>query len=296
MSDPEEYLSNLFKDLPADMFIRDKEPWKKQQEPAAQFPEAPDPLPALATGGPAGVRAREIVSVYKGSVEVKLPTERVQNTICTIARYLYLKTGEIEARAILTNWPTTENTDANDLMGSFALIHNSAKPSLNKIAEYITTEAFTLKMASIGVHLGGGLTTRQMALLDSLSDLSDKMSLSTRLNKLGISTVEFKAWLKHDEFLKAYKQFGEGAMQNAIPLAKVQLAKRMEQGDLSAIKFGFEVTGEYNPNDRKQVDAAKLVQVIFDVIEEEIKDPELIRRIGSKITLRGNMGRAELTE
>jgi hypothetical protein len=195
-----------------------------EQEPTVTISEPPEGLPALADAGPAGVSAREIVRVYKGSVEVKLPTIRVQNTICTIARFLYLKTGQIDARAIHDNWPTTENTDANDLMGSFALIHNAAKPSLNRIAEYITTESFTLKMASIGVHLSGGLTSRQIALLDSLSDLSDKMSLNTRLKKLGISTVEFKGWLKHDEFLKSYQQFGEGAMQNAIPLAKVQLS------------------------------------------------------------------------
>jgi hypothetical protein len=220
----------------------------------------------------------------------------VQNTICTIARLQYLQTGQVEARAIHDAWPTTENTDPEDLMGSFALIKQGAKTRVNTISEYITTEAFVLKMASIGVHLSGGLTARQIALLDSLADISDKMSLSTRLNKLGISKIEFKGWLKHPEFLKAYKEFGEGAMHNAIPLAKVQLAKRMEQGDLTAIKFGFEVTGEYNPNDRKQVDAAKLVQIIFDVIEEEIKDPELIRRIGSKITLRGTMGRPELNE
>jgi hypothetical protein len=274
-----------------DIFNKKSEP--DQSEAVVVFPEPPEAHPAPVVGPQ---RTVETVPVYKGSVDVTLPSLKTQNTICSVARFLYLKTGEIDATAIYENWPTTENLDPTNLIDSFALIKAVTRPSAIKIAEYITTEAFTLKMASIGVHLSGGLTSRQIALLDSLSDISDKMSLSTRLRKLGISVVEFKGWLKHDAFLKAYNQFGEGAMRNAIPLAKVQLAKKMEQGDLGAIKFGFEVTGEYNPNDRKQVDAQRLVQVIFDVIEEEIKDPELIRRIGSKITLRGNMGRAELTD
>lgn len=261
--------------------------------PGRDAPEGHTAPPVVRSGA---VDAREIVSVYKGSVEVKLPTLRVQNTICSVARLLYLQTGQIEAEAIHKNWPATEETDPTSLIESFALISAAQRPSIVKIAEYITTEAFVLKMASIGVHLSGGLTTKQIALLDNLSDISDKMSLNTRLRKLKISPIEFRGWLQNPEFNKVYKQFGEGAMHNAIPLAKVQLAKRMEGGDLAAIKFGFEVTGEYNANDRKQVDAQRLVQIIFDVIEEEIKDPELIRRIGSKITLRGTMGRPELNE
>ena len=279
--------------------IFDKIEAPAEPEPAVVFPELPDPHPAppvsLSALLPSVESVVESVTVYKGDKKVIL-SEKQKTTLMAVARQRYLETEQIEAPDIREHWPTLENVDKSDLQERIKLIKAGGRPSLAVIANYIVTEEFVERMAGIGVNLTPGLTARQIALLDSFSDLSDKMSLRSRLTKLGIQAIEFQAWLKHPPFAKAYKKYAEGAMFDALPLAKVALAKRMEQGDLAAIKFGMEVTGEYNPNDKKQVDAAKLVQVIFDVIEEEIKDPELLRRIGNKITLRGNTARGELSQ
>jgi hypothetical protein len=70
-------------------------------------------------------------------------------------------------------------------------------------------------------------------------------------------------------------------------MAQQQIAAKMAAGDTNAIKFGMELTGFYNPNDKRQVDATALVQIILGVIEEEETDPEKLKRIAAKISLRG---------
>lgn len=213
-------------------------------------------------------------------------TPKQQNNICVLARDLYINDKMIDARSVYREWPRFEATQ--DRM----LVRQAGPPvPIETINEFMITDAYKLQMARLGVYLGvHSLNSKQIAFLDMLSDTSSKLSIQGIKRKLSITSIEYTSWLRHTPFREALAKGGNRVIHDAIPVAKAKIARKMEDGDLGFIKFGFEVTGEYNPNDRKAVDAQALIRVIFEVLEEEIKDPAILKRIGAKVQLRGSGG------
>lgn len=213
-------------------------------------------------------------------------TRRQQHNSCVLARQLYLRGRVIDAANILSLWPKYEPTADKTVMQK-----GGPAPDLKVLTSYLESDSFEIKMAKIGVYIKSDvLNSKQIAFLDMMLDSSSKMGVQAVKNKLKISPIEYQSWLANPEFKSRLKKTGETAISNAVPLSYIKMARKMEDGDLAFIKFGFEVTGEYNPNDRKQVDAQALIRVIFEVLEEEIKDPNILKRIGAKVQLRGSGG------
>lgn len=211
---------------------------------------------------------------------------RQQNNSCVLARTLYINNQLMDAPNILSIWPEYEATGDRKVVGKAG-----PPPSIEVLNAYLVSEAFRDRMAMLGVYLGvNSLNGKQISYLNMMGDTGSKMSPDTIRKKLKISPVEYQSWLAQPAFQEAFSKTGNRVISDVIPAAKARLARKMEDGDLAFIKFGFEVTGEYNPADRKSVDAQALIRVIFEVLEEEIKDPSILKRIGAKVQLRGSGG------
>jgi hypothetical protein len=221
---------------------------------------------------------------------------RQRKYICILAKALYMQEKPINGQAIHALWPvglnkankvSKEITDPAERGKVFRAGH---RPALSQIQEFLITDYYREYMGNLGIAISDddmGLTAEQVGIVTILANPSDGKDLKRKLRDAGISWAKFEVWLKQPHFKEFYDKRMTDSLKQMIPMAQQQIAAKMAAGDTNAIKFGMELTGFYNPNDKRQVDATALVQIILGVIEEEETDPEKLKRIAAKISLRG---------
>jgi hypothetical protein len=213
----------------------------------------------------------------------------VRNQIAMLSRTLYTLDKEISALAIQELWP--ERATIYQFGFDSAGAYKAPTPLLSEIDEYIVSEDFLDKMSSLGVFIlkkDEGLSSKMIAYLTLLTDISSPLTPAQKLKKVGVSWAEFAAWQKNAVFDEAYKKLGGDAVRAAIPLAELALANKMANGDQKSIEYGFQLTGHFDPAKNKQIDAQKLFGILLEIIDETVKDPNERMAIGQQLSLRGN--------
>lgn len=194
--------------------------------------------------------------------------ERIVNTIVVIARKFFLEGKEINAENILREWDVTV----------------SRRPDIEFIRSYLLTDEYKTKMGLVGAQLRAGLTATQIAVITTLT-FPDGRSLPSKLKKHKIPWVTFQGWLKQPKFLEHLKLTAEQALTAAETFALIQLVNQASSGQAKAMDTVLAMTGRWDPANRKQVDAQKMVTVILQVLDEEISDPALKAKIGNRLSL-----------
>lgn len=197
--------------------------------------------------------------------------ERLDNLIAIISRQLFLENKPITADNILSNWDET----------------TTAKPDVKFIEAYIKTDTFKTKMDAIGAVERDGLTKEQHALISTLTN-PDGKSLTMKLKKHRVPWVTFQGWLAQPKFLEYLELNAEQALGAAKAFSLIQLVNKSARGDSKSMDTVLAMTGRWDPTNRKQVDAQKMVGIILQVLDEEIANPELKARIGNRLSLLSN--------
>lgn len=130
-----------------------------------------------------------------------------------------------------------------------------------------------------------GLDGRMIQALQVLTDFTTKKSPATKLRLIGVSPFEYQAWMNYKPFADRLAKLSTKALGGSVHNAKVTLANRAVEGDLNAIKYLFEVTGEHDPATKAQFDGMRLVQGMAEIMMEYIKDPEIMREVAGKVQL-----------
>lgn len=215
-------------------------------------------------------------------------TDNQKKNIVLLSQRAYLSEMEFTAQTIWTLW-AKERSELPE--NAYTVSFNPGRrPSINAIQEFMRSADFAVRMDLLGIVIDKndtGLTAEQNGLLVILANTVDGKSLKQKVRSSGVAWPTFQAWLKNPVFREQYRKLAGNALRDMIPAAEMALAAKMADGDPVAIKYGFELTGHYDPANKKQVDAVNLVQVILETLEEEIKDEETLRRIGRKIQMRG---------
>lgn len=276
-----------------------------QAEPPLSRPRATDadsdPLATTVKGSPldefpnVAQIVGEVIQKQEPAILKELDWRQKKN-ICLIARSLVMLDQNINGENIWNLWPVGLNSK-NQVLPSITdpeergkVFRAGFRPTINQLQEFIKTQYFVESMKEMGIEVDPddhGLTAEQMGFLTILSDISDGKDLKRKLRSAGVSWSTYQVWLKQPAFKAAYEKYMGDTLKDVIPFAQQQLAAKMAAGDTAATKLGFEITGFHDPTNRKQVDAQLLIQIILDVIEEEEKDPEILKRIANKISLRG---------
>ena len=206
--------------------------------------------------------------------------EKLRNAVVIAARTLYLEDREINADNILSEWDYSA----------------TPPPDKSFIESYIKTAEFKLKKDSIGVQVPEerheGLNATQIALITTLTQ-PDGKPLHLKLKKHKISWVTFQGWIKNPKFLRSLELSAEQALGASKAFSIIQLVQQSAAGQMNAIDRVLAMTGRWDPNNRKQVDAQRMVSIILQVLDEEITDPELKDRIGARLSLLSNAAAAE---
>ena len=237
---------------------------------------------------PSQVTSAPLPAVQQYEVLSTLPLQ-TRNQLCMLARTLYTLDAPITAKALHELWPERATIYAFGFDENGPL--KAPAPDIEIIEEYLDSEDYLDKMASLGIALtkkDEGLSSKQIAFLSLVTDISSSLPLAGKLKKVGATWVEFQAWQKQEVFGQAYRKLGGDAVRAAIPLAELALATKMAAGDQKATEFGFLLTGHFDPNKSKQIDAQKLFGILLEIIDEKVKDPNERLAIGQELSIRGN--------
>lgn len=270
--------------------------WDTPQEPEVALSE---PLPRwdLPSDDEVSTLAETIGKNVQLFEESKINLDGRQKLFIKMtARSLFVLGQPITGQAIWDLWPRGMNpsgavsSSIKEPEERGRVFRAGFRPTINEIQAFLNTQDYVDAMVELGVEVdpnASGLTLEQQGLLTILSNPADGRDLKRKLSHAGISWGKYQSWREQTVFSKAHDQIVGETLKKMMPMAKQQLAAKIASGDLTAIKFGMEVTGEHDPNGKKQLDAKAFIGIILEVIEEEVKDPATLQAIASKISLRG---------
>lgn len=136
-----------------------------------------------------------------------------------------------------------------------------------------------------------GLSERQLMVLTLVTDLSDRRGLNTKLRQASVPGWEWEQWLSDPKFAKVVRSQSEDLLVSHNPLINMALVQRAEGGDLPSIKYVNELTGRWDPDAKQAINVREMLMGVIDILNNSIKDPELLREIGGKLAaLSGGTG------
>lgn len=259
------------------------DPETEQITAITKDPEKIKPVKLPGAGSPG--RPRGSTASAKGGLDddPNAWTKLTDQQLLNIEVYSTLLNGAgitINPSEVFKHW----NTDPDHLYKS------GARPDERLIASYMATKQYKGNMEQRGVTDHSSLTVQQILVLQTVTDVRDTRPVSKKLAQHHVPRAKYNQWLRNPEFAKQIKKLGDNAIQDAIQHGKVALAQKVEGGDLNAIKYLYEMTGTYNPNDSNKVadNLGQLIQIILEVVQSEVGDPELLSRIQNGIALQSN--------
>lgn len=125
------------------------------------------------------------------------------------------------------------------------------------------------------------LTPTQVAAAVTVMNMVDDRPIADKLDQLGINPSQYYAWLQDPQFKSMVDNLADKNLANIRPAAIAEFTKKINQGDWNAIKYWMETTGELTKDETPQSEI--LIRMIIEVIQEHVKDPEVIMKIAMGI-------------
>lgn len=132
-------------------------------------------------------------------------------------------------------------------------------------------------------HTQEELTPEQKAAALTVCNFADERSTAQKLDQLGISSVQYYAWLRDPNFNNFVQELTEQNAKHIKPAAINELAKKVNAGEWGAVKFYLETTGALLQDD--SLKSEQLLTFLIEILQEEIKDPAILTRIAQRIKL-----------
>ena len=155
------------------------------------------------------------------------------------------------------------------------------------IGKALTTDQFTNAMLSRGVPWKDhhGLTGQQMYALQILTDPTDRRELGRKLKAIGITHIQYRAWMKQPHFSSYLAKVTGNMLEEHIPDFTTALTNKALSGDLNAIKYAFEVSGHHDPDTKKIADLQLVMNQLIEIITRNVTDQETLARISNELHL-----------
>jgi hypothetical protein len=119
------------------------------------------------------------------------------------------------------------------------------------------------------------LTPKQLDFIRAFTDPTNVLPLSKKLSSLQVSQAEFASWMRDTNFITLVRGESDKKFRDSRTLVLNALAQEAAVSrNVNAIKFYFELTGEYTPGAKTQVN----VQLNSEVKELTIKLLEVLQR------------------
>jgi hypothetical protein len=116
-----------------------------------------------------------------------------------------------------------------------------------------------------------------------MMNFADVRSNEEKLDQLGINPTTYYAWLNDPQFKNLVENLADQNLKNIRPTAIGELTKKINAGDWNAVKYYLDTTGAIQNN--TQPDVEFMLQAIIEIIQEEVKDPEVMLRIATRMKM-----------
>lgn len=124
------------------------------------------------------------------------------------------------------------------------------------------------------------LSDKQLAVINALLNPFDKRSQTKKLAEMGITPVHLHGWMKDKRFRDYYNARAEELFgPEGMPIAHEALLRKVGEGNLSAIKLYYEMTGRHTGVRREEVTNLKLMFARFTEILQRYVTPDTMRLI-----------------
>lgn len=134
----------------------------------------------------------------------------------------------------------------------------------------------------------GGLTARQMYVLQIITNPTDKRDLKAKLEGAGVPYTEYRGWCKQKAFADYLNRVSEGMLLDHQADFHNVVVKKALSGDLNAVRYANELNGRHDPNKQKVVELQGVVTQLLEIIMRNVKDPEVLKRISNEFALTMN--------
>ena len=161
------------------------------------------------------------------------------------------------------------------------------------IRNWLDDEDFIRDLVKRGVPLTlpKVLTPDQIRALAILTDPTLKGGLQGRLRVANLPHATYRAWMRQPHFKANMTALAETIFEENLAGVNMGLVNAAERGDVSAVKFFYEVTNRYRPSEGKAMDVMALLAGVVEILSVEVKDPATLEAIAGKLqTLAINAG------
>lgn len=128
------------------------------------------------------------------------------------------------------------------------------------------------------------ISSDQILVINTMLNLSDTRSERKKLADFGVSAATWEGWKKDPKIADYMRNRSEQILAGAIPDAHLALVDKVRAGDMSALKFYYEMTGRYTGRDAG-LDPRALLTKVFDIIAKHVQQPEILQAIATDFTL-----------
>lgn len=163
--------------------------------------------------------------------------------------------------------------------------------AISRINAVLSSPAYRRAMTIRGVTLDDstGLTVEQDLAIQIIMDPNGE-SLQKKLKRAGVSMSKYRAWLKNPLFAQQVRRMGMSVLEDHSHDMMVALAGRATEGDLNSIKYAFELTGKYRPQQiNNGPDAETVIMHFVEIVQRHLKDvpngTEILRAIAADMSM-----------
>lgn len=128
------------------------------------------------------------------------------------------------------------------------------------------------------------LTSRQMAAIEVMLNLTDRRSDEKKLRDIGVSTAEYSSWTQNNLFAAYLRDRSEQLINNSVHDAHIGLLRGVRQGNTASIKLYYEMTGRYNPNEENNVNVRLLIAKVLEAIQKHVRDPNTLNSLAVELS------------
>lgn len=166
-------------------------------------------------------------------------------------------------------------------------IKEYCRHSIKTIAKVLDTPEFRRAITARGINWTNesGLSTKQMLALQMLTNPLDRRGPADKLKAVGVTTVEYRAWLKEPKFRRYVDNIGEQMLGEQVTNVHNALVNKANSGDVRAIQLYYELTGRHDPAQKQVVVMQDIIRMLLEVLTKHVTDPMQLSAISNEIDL-----------
>lgn len=172
---------------------------------------------------------------------------------------------------------------------SYEAVSEALKEKVSYVRNCIEKDSQCRKaLTARGVDLrpreeGALLDSRQLMAVNLVLNYHDKRTLREKLDFLSISSQQWHAWLRQPGFSQYLTKRSEEMFGASDFSAYAALQEAVEEGDMNAVKFHFEMRGKYKNRVQVDLNVDGIVTQIVEIISTHVHDPDTLLAIANDI-------------